>query len=238
MVGARGKAGAQPADPASHTANDGWRQRAADRSPRAARAKAELRSDRFMKSTIAIMGETGGTDFTVQQVVARSKTSLRAFYQHFGSKDELLLALLEEIMAASTQTWRDETANMNGTAALRLVIDRASAQPQSSAQEGLNRALTLYNQYLAETRPQESARVLVPLHQLIGDILNRGIAERVFRADLDVDVTAVIIVQTVLSALRLHSLGADLTGTPIDSGHLFEFFMGGIGREKRRGTAK
>jgi AcrR family transcriptional regulator len=216
------------------TTNDGWRQRAAERFPRASRAKADSRSDRFMKATIAIMGETGGTDFTVHQVVARSKTSLRAFYQHFGSKDELLLALLEEIMAQSTQTWRDETADLNGTDALRLVIERASAQPRTHTQEGINRALTLYNQHLAETRPQDSARVLSPLYQLIRDILGRGIAERAFRADLDVDQTAAIITQTILSALRMHSLGADLTGTPVEAGHLLEFFVRGIGVDQRR----
>jgi AcrR family transcriptional regulator len=222
-----------PTGPAESTASDGgWRQRSVERFPDAAREKAESRSDRFMKSTIAIMGETGGTDFTVQQVVARSKTSLRAFYQHFGSKDELLLAVLEEIMAMSTRTWREETADMDSVAALRLVIDRASAQPKTSTQEHLNRALTLYNQHLAETRPQDSARVLSPMYELIRDILNRGIGERVFRADLDVDVMAAIIMQTVMSALRLYSLGEELTGTPIEGASLEEFFLRGIGRRR------
>jgi AcrR family transcriptional regulator len=222
----------------SETANDSWRQRAAQRLPRAARVDADSRSDRFMKSTIAIMGETGRTDFTVQQVVARSKTSLRAFYQHFGSKDELLLALLEEIMAASTQSWRDETAGLSSTEALRLVLDRVGEQPQTSTQAGINRALILYNQHLAETRPQESARVLAPLHELIRDILNRGIAEKTFRADLDVDVMAAIMMQTMTSALRLQALGADLTGTPVDSEHLYDFFVHGIGQQKPRNTSK
>jgi AcrR family transcriptional regulator len=235
MAGAREKADAQ-----SSTANtsDTWRQRAAERFPRDARAKADSRSERFMKSTIEILGETGRTDFTVQQVVARSKTSLRAFYQHFGSKDELLLALLEEIMAGSTRAWREETADLSSTEALRLVIDRVSAQPQTSKQEHINRGLTLYNQHLAETRPQDSARVLSPLYQLIRDILTRGIAERTLRADLDVDVIAAIIMQTMISAIRLHALGADLTGTPVGGGHLYEFFMQGIGRDKPKGTTK
>ena len=222
----------------SETANDSWRQRAAQRLPRAARVDADSRSDRFMKSTIAIMGETGRTDFTVQQVVARSKTSLRAFYQHFGSKDELLLALLEEIMAASTQSWRSETTDLNSTEALRLVLERVGEQPQTSTQAGINRALILYNQHLAETRPQESARVLAPLHELIRDILNRGIAERTFRPDIDVDVMAAIIMQTMTSAIRLHGLGSDLTGTPVDAEHLYDFFLHGIGRQKQRGTGK
>lgn len=238
MVRRSGQPDAQSSAPAPATTNDGWRQRAAERSPGNARAKAELRSDRFMKSTIAIMGETGGTDFTVQQVVARSKTSLRAFYQHFGSKDELLLAVLEEIMATSTQAWRDEAADLSGTEALRLVIDRAGAQPRTSIQESINRALILYNQHLAETRPQDSARVLAPLHQLICDILRRGIAEGSFRADLDVEQMATVLMQSMTSALRLYSLGAELTGTPIEGRHLYEFFVRGIGRDAPPGTTR
>src|SRR4030088_2240301 len=183
----------------------------------ASEAEPTTRDARFIKTAVEILRETGRTDFTVQEVVARSKTSLRAFYQHFGSKDELLLALLEEIMAASTRSWRQETAELSSTAALRLVLDRVGEQPQTSTQAGINRALMLYNQHLAETRPQDSARVLSPLHELIRDILNRGIAERTFRTDLDVDVMAAIMMQTMTSALRLHALGADLTGTPIDS---------------------
>ena len=48
---------------------------------------AEPRERRFMKSALAILGETGRTDFTVLEVVERSKTSLRSFYQHFSTKD-------------------------------------------------------------------------------------------------------------------------------------------------------
>ena len=52
----------------------------------------------------------------------------------------------------------------------------------SSKQDSINRGLTFYNDHLAETLPREYARVLSPLHQLIKDILNRGIAEGAFRS--------------------------------------------------------
>lgn len=64
------------------------------------------RADRFIKTAVEILGETGRTDFTVQEVVTRSKTSLRAFYQHFSSKDELLLALFDRTMSQTAQLWR------------------------------------------------------------------------------------------------------------------------------------
>jgi uncharacterized protein (TIGR00369 family) len=195
------------------------------------RGEAELttRGDRFIKTAVAILGETGRTDFTVQEVVARSKTSLRAFYQHFNSKDELLLALFERTMVSSAQSWRAETVGLDARAALKLVIDRLSARPESSTQDSLNRALSLYNQHLAETRPRDYARVLSPLHQLISDIVERGVTEGVFRPRLDVGAAAAIIMQTLLGALRLHWLGAELTGTPVDAAQLCDFCVRALG---------
>lgn len=192
-------------------------------------AELTTRGDRFIKTAVAILGETGRTDFTVQEVVGRSKTSLRAFYQHFSSKDELLLALFERTMVVSAQAWHAETTGLDATAALKLVIERLSAQPESSTQDSLNRALSLYNQHLAETRPRDYARVLSPLHQLIGDIVERGVIEGVFRPGLDVGAAAAIVMQTLLGALRLHWLGAELTGIPIDAAQLCEFCVRALG---------
>jgi AcrR family transcriptional regulator len=77
-----------------------WRERAVERSLRSARARAVSRSDRFIVAATELLGETERTDFTVQEIVERSKMSLRSFYQHFGSKDELLIALFEEVIKA------------------------------------------------------------------------------------------------------------------------------------------
>src|ERR1700710_3136299 len=82
----------------------------------------ESRSSRFMRSALSILGETGRTDFTVLEVVERSKTSLRSFYQHFSTKDELLLALVDRIMSESPLRWRAETDALPAPEALRLLI--------------------------------------------------------------------------------------------------------------------
>lgn len=193
-------------------------------------AETESRASRFMRSALAILGETGRTDFTVLEVVERSKTSLRAFYQHFATKDELLLALVEKIMADATEHWRTEGEALSSADALRRLIERISAPAESSTQDSINRGLTFYNDHLLETRPKEFAKVLAPLHGLVGDILRRGIAEGEFRADLDVDTDAAILMQTVLGALRLRDLGAELNGVPIEGRHLHTFCLRGLTR--------
>ena len=176
-----------------------------------------------MKSALAILGETGRADFTVLEVVERSKTSLRSFYQHFSSKDELLLALIEKIMSESTLHWRKETDGLAAADAFRLLIDRIAAPASSMTQDSINRGLTFYNDHLAETVPSEYARVLAPVKVLIGELIERGIAEGEFAADLDVDPTATLIMQSAMGAMRLRVLGAELNDAPLDAGHIYDF---------------
>ena len=134
-----------------------------------------------MRSALAILGETGRADFTVLEVVERSKTSLRSFYQHFSTKDELLLALIERIMAESTQAVAQGHRRPRRRDRDGRLIDRISAPAASTTQDSINRGLTFYNDHLAETMPREYARVLSPVHELIKDIIKRGIAEGAFR---------------------------------------------------------
>lgn len=75
-----------------------WRQRAISRSLNAARSRAEQRVQRFLDAAFSLIDEKGTTEFTIQEVIDRSKQSLRGFYQYFDGKDELLLALFEETL--------------------------------------------------------------------------------------------------------------------------------------------
>ncbi len=183
----------------------------------------DSRASRFIRSALAIVGETGRRDFTVLEVVERSQTSLRAFYQQFATKDELLLALVDRIMADTTSRWSAEVEPMPADDALRRLIERITAPAESHTQDSIDRGLTYYNDHLLETRPREFATVLAPLHALLVDILRRGVTDGVFRADIDLETDAAILMQTALGALRLRELGAELSGVPIEGSHLYTF---------------
>ncbi|TGD90310.1 TetR/AcrR family transcriptional regulator [Mycolicibacterium sp. CH28] len=202
--------------------------KATERSPEALRADPDSRVSRFMRSALSILAETGRTDFTVLEVVERSKTSLRSFYQHFSTKDELLLALVDSIMAESTTRWRELTEPLPAAEALRVLIDRICTPAETTKQDSIARGLTYYNDRLAETLPREYSRVLSPLHELIAELLERGIDEQTFRPDIEVETTAALIMQAVLGSMRLRSLGAELNGAPIDAEHIYDFCVRGL----------
>src|ERR1700722_3334462 len=83
-----------------------WKQRAVERSIKTAKLRAAQRVQRFLDAAQAIIVEKGSTDFTVQEVVDRSRQSLRSFYQHFDGKHELLLALFEDALRRATDQIR------------------------------------------------------------------------------------------------------------------------------------
>src|SRR3954447_15860190 len=222
--GASGRSSAPCAAPGAS-----WRERALERSLRGARAKAMSRSDRFIQVAMELLSETGRTDFTVQELVERSKTSLRSFYQHFGSKDELLLALFEEVIRISSEEWRREVeAQPDAVAGLETLVLTMYAQAIDQTMGGVSRALTSYHLQLAESRPSDYARVLTPMKDLILELVEAGVREDKFRDDIDPETLAMILMQTLVAAAHMHALGAYLTGDPLDAERLWAFCLGGL----------
>src|ERR1700688_3795694 len=87
-----------------------WREQAVARSLDSARLRAETRVQRFLDAAIELFNSGSGRDFTVQEVVDRSGQSLRSFYQYFGGKHELLLALFEESVRSTAEFLRQRVA--------------------------------------------------------------------------------------------------------------------------------
>ena len=81
---------------------------------------------RFLDAAFELIDEKGTTEFTIQEVIDRSKQSLRGFYQYFDGKDEyLLLALLEETMRESVEDLRNVVdAETEPLARLRAFVVR------------------------------------------------------------------------------------------------------------------
>lgn len=219
----------QPSNGSAPETLSTWRDRALERSLRGARAKAMSRSDRFIEVAMELLSETGRTDFTVQELVERSKTSLRSFYQHFGSKDELLLALFEEVIRLSSEDWRHLVSEQEDcVAGLETLVLTMYAQAIDQTLGGVSRALTSYHLQLAESRPSDYARVLAPMKDLILELVEAGVAEGKFRNDIDAETLAMILMQTLVTAAHMHALGAYLTGETLDAERLWAFCLGGL----------
>lgn len=207
-----------------------WRERAIERSLSTARERAVSRSDRFIGAAAELLEQTGRTDFTVQQLVERSKTSLRSFYQHFASKDELLLALFEEVIRDTVDVWRTEADRYDNAAdQLRSVmVNLYSSVTDTASADRLSRALTVYHLKLAESRPDDFSHVLGPLEKLLREIIQAGAESGQFRGDIAPRQLTLALMQTLVAAAHMHALGAYLTGEHLSPDELWKFCHGGL----------
>jgi len=206
-----------------------WRERALERSLRSARDRALSRSDRFMAAATELMRETDRTDFTVQEIVERSKMSLRSFYQHFASKDELVLALLEEGIRGAIERLRVHVDRHDDPVdRLRTFVTGLSRLTEGDIGAGTNRAFTVYHLRLAESHPTEFSHAIAPQVGLLLEILDAGVATGQFRSDLSTSQLATIVTQTLVSAMHMHVLGVQVADARITGQDLFSFCLGGV----------
>ncbi|BCO83498.1 TetR/AcrR family transcriptional regulator [Mycobacterium paraintracellulare] len=161
-----------------------WQQRTIERRLSSARARALARSSRFLATALELVEESGKADFTIQTLIDRSNLSLRAFYQHFAGKEELMLALYENVTSQFTEDIRHDVATADGPmeqleAFCRGVLSRA----ESSEAVG-GRVMTIYNLSLEIERPDDFAKVWEPHLKLLTKILTSCARAGLVRTDL------------------------------------------------------
>jgi len=178
----------------------GWRQRALDRSLVEARRRALDKSSCFVDAAIELLNETGGLQFTVQEVVDRSKLSLRSFYQSFASKDDLLLALFEEYVVAAT-AWQADLMSGHDDPIEQIRVFLTSLWAGRLKPE-VTVALAVYHVTLGATRPADLARALEPQREVLLDAVQRGVAAGQVRDDIACDRLAEILLHTGNAAVQ------------------------------------
>ena len=194
-----------------------WKQRAVERSTRAAKLRAEQRVQRFLDAAQAIITEKGTTDFTVQEVVDRSRQSLRSFYQHFDGKHELLLALFEDALRRATaQIAAAAGAQPDPLGALRTAVQLLFelSRPDPAARRPL---FTDFAPRLLLTHPAEVARAHAPLLDLLTTLTATAADAGHLRAGTEPRRAAALTMETTMFVAQTSGGGArdPLTRTPI-----------------------
>ncbi len=213
-----------------------WREQAVARSLDSARLRAESRVQRFLDAAIELFNSGSGRDFTVQEVVDRSGQSLRSFYQYFGGKHELLLALFEESVRSTTE-YLAERITRQDDALERLhcfVVEYYRlCRPTGDGSAGVNgRApfMAEFAQQLLTEHPKEAARVFMPLVSLFEEVLEGASAAGAVRAGLGHGP----IVGVVLEAIMFNTFSSTIGGVSVgpqegSAEDLWDLILHGIG---------
>ena len=205
-----------------------WQRQSMQRSLRSAHARAHSRSDRFVAAATRLLQEKGSTDFTVQDVVDRSKMSIRTFYKYFATKEDLLVAVYETVIAREAVPRLRKRIEKLRDPMLRLRAYVEGLVELTAKTGPVGRMLINYQNRLAESRPADLATAMKPQFELLVELISDIARTRPLRRDLTVETAARLTHYTVLAAAHSRALGSE--GAPdIPARTIWQFCLSGMG---------
>jgi AcrR family transcriptional regulator len=156
----------------AYEVSSGWQDRALRRSLDRARGRSLDRMTRLVGAARDLADETGSAEFTVVQVARRAGFSLKAFYQCFAGKDELLLALVEEDSGTGAYLLADHLArHADPVERARAYVEGLFELLTHPGAVGYAGVLVREHRRLGESCPRELQQALAPLIDLLASEL-------------------------------------------------------------------
>ena len=190
---------------------------------------------RLIDAGSAVMRRTGSIDPKVSDIVGEAGLSNQAFYRHFRSKDELLLAILDDGLERLVGYLEHRMATTpDPLVRVRRWIEGIFAQAADPTAAEATRPFAVDGARLRDRFPEESARsvagVKAPLVAAIRDARASGAAPG---ADPARDADAIYHLAMGCTNQRLVDRAAP---TKRDVTHVVEFALAAITRTSRRGA--
>jgi AcrR family transcriptional regulator len=211
----------------------GWRKRAVSRSLSAATSRAEQRVQRLLDAAFALIDEKGSSDFTIQEVVDRSKQSLRGFYQYFDGKDELLFALLEESVRESLDDLRAvvdaESEPLERLRAFTIRLHEWCQPLGTRRKRGAHNRVPIseFSLQLALKDPGRLAAVIAPISNMLIELLDAAAAAGAIRV-AETRRAALLIQQTLMYGWLMNRLVRN-PRVNVGAEDAWEFCLRGLG---------
>ncbi|WP_029371948.1 TetR/AcrR family transcriptional regulator [Mycobacterium sp. UM_WWY] len=205
-----------------------WKQRAVERSIRTAKLRAAQRVERFLDAARAIIAEKGSSDFTVQEVVDRSRQSLRSFYLQFDGKHELLLALFEDALSRAADEIRSATADYgNPLEKLKVAVEMLfeASRPDSAAKRSL---FTDFAPQLLVSHPSEVKVAHAPLLALLTEFMQEASDAGLLREGAKPRRMAAMTMQTVMFVAQSSAGGDEVTPAAVTADEVWNFCANGF----------
>ena len=205
-----------------------WKQRAVERSIKTAKLRAAQRVQRFLDAAQAIIIEKGSTDFTVREVVDRSRQSLRSFYLQFDGKHELLLALFEDALSRSADQIRAATSTQGEPierlkVAIQLLFE--SSRPDPAAKRPL---FTDFAPRLLVSHPSEVKVAHAPLLALLTELMEEASEAGQLRSGINPRRMAAMTMQTVMFVAQSSGGPDEASIHPISADEVWDFVANGF----------
>ena len=173
------------------------------------------RSTQFLATALELVEESGPASLTLQTLADRANLSLRTFYQHFAGKEELLLALYEDVTSKYTEAIREMVEAADGPMAqLEAWCRGVLSRPGASEAVG-GRLVLLYNLSLELNNPEAFAKVWEPHRKLLTEILTACAEAGLIRDDLTLPQLTSLLGYTLTSFGQFNAVHEGLDGASL-----------------------
>lgn len=174
------------------------------------RRRKEARPQELLDAALTLFVQKGFAATRAEEVAAHAGVSKGTLYLYYPSKEELLKAVIAHYLSARIAEGAAQAAKFDGpaTALLRGILIDWWTQLYDSPASGVFKLVITEVRNFPEIADYYHREVVERAHQLLGAILQRGIAQGEFRA-VDVDhAVHSLVLPLVMVCLHRHSLGA------------------------------
>lgn len=205
-----------------------WTDRLAARSPAVQRSRSRsVQQARVLVDAARRLITERGENFTTHELVKEAGVALQTFYRYFGGKDELLLAVMEDIMREASEGFAARAAGLTSPVErLRSHVTAVIEAIDTDASRRSGRFIASEHWRLAQLYPEEIIRAIQPFADLLEVEIVAAIDEGQLRAH-DPPRDAWLLMQLLLSVFHHHSFtGARDPGL---ADEVWRFALGALG---------
>lgn len=225
-----------------------WAERAADRSPSVQRSRLRtIQQAKLIVQAARRLVEEKGDQFTTQELAREAGVALQTFYRHFPGKDQLLVAVIEDLIAENARRYAEAARDLpDPVARLRYYITAmlaglgtgpASGGPDGAGAAGTGAAgtgvagprfITTQHWRLHQRFPEDMAHAIQPIQDLIATELRAAEAAGLLHP-IDIDRDAALVNRLLMSVYHHYAFAP--AEQPIDeiAAHLWAFCLTALG---------
>ena len=201
--------------------------KAVERQIEGRRAEYAVEMRRIVDETFALVQRTGSLEPSMREILAETGLSTQAFYRYFSSKDELMLALLDDGRRRLVETLQRRMAETTDPAQqVRAWIEGVLAQASNGDAAARTRPWVLSEQRLAELFPPEQQASVDALVALLAEPIERLRAGASPKSKDDAALASMVY-QLTFAVLRSH-LVADTKPNAREQRVLVDFCLKGV----------
>jgi AcrR family transcriptional regulator len=206
-----------------------WADRLADRSPSVQRSR-----DRSVKQAQVLVDAArrliieDGDNFTTKELVGEAGVALQTFYRYFAGKDDLMLAVLEDLIREACEAFQVRVADVDDPLdRLQSHVTSVFALLDDPESRSAARFVASEHWRLTQSLPSEVAVATRPFADLLQSEIVAGTAAGELTS-IDPERDAWLISQLILSVFHQRSFAETLD--PALATDVWHFVLHGLGR--------